>query len=88
MEEPTDDVAVAMVRGLSPTLEAHHKIEILDEAIHESVRLSRRYMSGRQLPDKSVSLLDTACAGGAGTNRNSSGHRRLPEIRRSDLNGD
>jgi type VI secretion system protein VasG len=51
-----------MVRGLVSTLEAHHKTRILDEAVVASVRLSARYISSRQLPDKAVSLIDTACA--------------------------
>jgi type VI secretion system protein VasG len=51
-----------MMRGLVKTLEKHHKVQIRDEAVRESVRLSRRYLQGRQLPDKSVSVLDTACA--------------------------
>ena len=51
-----------MMRGLVDTLERHHGVRILDEAVEESVRLSKRYITGRQLPDKSVSLLDTACA--------------------------
>jgi type VI secretion system protein VasG len=62
VEEPTEPVAIDMMRGLVDTLEKHHKIRILDEAVSESVRLSHRYIAGRQLPDKSVSLLDTACA--------------------------
>ncbi|MCB9959650.1 MAG: type VI secretion system ATPase TssH [Rhodospirillaceae bacterium] len=62
VDEPTEPVAVAMMRGLVSTLEKHHGVRILDEAVVESVRLSHRYISGRQLPDKSVSLLDTACA--------------------------
>src|SRR5688572_26412258 len=62
VEEPTEKVAIQMMRGLVETLESHHKIRILEEAVVESVRLSHRYISGRQLPDKSVSLLDTACA--------------------------
>ena len=51
-----------MMRGLVATLEKHHKIRILDEAVVDAVRLSHRYISGRQLPDKSVSLLDTSAA--------------------------
>ncbi len=51
-----------MMRGLTAMLEKHHNVRILDEAVEASVKLSRRYISGRQLPDKSVSLLDTACA--------------------------
>jgi type VI secretion system protein VasG len=62
VEEPSEQVAVAMMRGLVETLERHHKVEVLDEAVTEAVRLSHRYLSGRQLPDKAVSLLDTACA--------------------------
>jgi len=62
VEEPTEPVAVNMLRGLVGTLEKHHKIRILDEALVESVRLSHRYIAGRQLPDKAVSLIDTACA--------------------------
>ena len=62
VEEPSEPVAVAMIRGLVATLEAHHKIRILDEAVSEAVRLSARYIPSRQLPDKAVSLIDTACA--------------------------
>jgi type VI secretion system protein VasG len=62
VEEPTEPVAVNMLRGLVATLEKHHKIRILDEALVEAVRLSHRYIAGRQLPDKAVSLIDTACA--------------------------
>ncbi len=62
VEEPTEEQAIIMMRGLTCTLESHHNIRILDEAIEASVKLSHRYISGRQLPDKSVSVLDTACA--------------------------
>jgi type VI secretion system protein VasG len=62
VEEPTEKVATAMIRGLVPTLELHHKVRILDEAVSEAVRLSARYIPARQLPDKAVSLIDTACA--------------------------
>ena len=62
VEEPTEDQAVVMMRGVTPSLEGHHKVRILDEAVDASVRLSHRYISGRQLPDKCVSVLDTACA--------------------------
>ncbi len=62
IEEPDDEMAIRMIRGMVGTLEKHHAISILDEAAVESVKLSRRYLSGRQLPDKAVSLLDTACA--------------------------
>jgi type VI secretion system protein VasG len=62
VEEPGEPSAVEMMRGLIETLEKHHGVRVLDEAVRDSVRLSHRYISGRQLPDKSVSLLDTACA--------------------------
>ncbi len=62
IEEPDIDVAIQIMRGLVGTMEKHHGVRIMDEAVIESVRLSSRYLSGRQLPDKSVSVLDTACA--------------------------
>jgi len=62
VEEPVETLAVAMMRGLVETMEKHHKVRVLDEAVEAAVRLSHRYVSGRQLPDKSVSVLDTACA--------------------------
>jgi type VI secretion system protein VasG len=62
VEEPDEPVGVVMMRGLVGTLEKHHKVQILDEAVVDAVRLSKRYISGRQLPDKAVSLLDTAAA--------------------------
>lgn len=72
VEEPSEEKAIAMMRGLVDTLQNHHRIEILNEAVEDSVRLSSRYISGRQLPDKSVSLLDTACA------RVAIGHTTVP----------
>jgi type VI secretion system protein VasG len=62
VEEPTEEQAIIMMRGMTKTMEAHHAIRVLDEAVEASVRLSHRYISGRQLPDKCVSVLDTACA--------------------------
>jgi len=62
VEEPSEKMAVAMIRGLVDTLEHHHKVRIFDEAVSEAVRLSARYIPARQLPDKAVSLIDTACA--------------------------
>jgi type VI secretion system protein VasG len=62
VEEPDEPRAVVMMRGIVDKLERHHKVRILDEAVEASVHLSARYLPGRQLPDKSVSLLDTACA--------------------------
>lgn len=62
VEEPSEAKAIDMMRGIATSLQAHHNVRILDEAIVASVVLSHRYIPGRQLPDKSVSLLDTACA--------------------------
>ncbi|RUW89341.1 type VI secretion system ATPase TssH, partial [Mesorhizobium sp. M7A.F.Ca.US.010.02.1.1] len=62
IEEPSEAVAVLMLRGVAGVLEQHHKVQILDEAIEAAVGLSHRYIPARQLPDKAVSLLDTACA--------------------------
>ena len=60
--EPAEDKAVLMMRGVASKMEEHHRVQILDEALEASVKLSSRYIPARQLPDKSVSLLDTACA--------------------------
>lgn len=60
--EPDEDKAILMMRGVASKLEQHHKVQLLDEAIEAAVKLSHRYIPARQLPDKSVSLLDTACA--------------------------
>src|SRR5437762_4126477 len=62
VEEPTETKAILMMRGIVAPLEKHHRAQILDEAIEAAVRLSHRYIPARQLPDKSVSLIDTACA--------------------------
>ncbi len=62
VEEPAESVAIEMIRGLTDTLEQHHQVRILDEALIDAVKLSNRYISGRQLPDKAVSLIDTTCA--------------------------
>ncbi len=62
VEEPSEALAAAMLRGLVATLEKHHGVRILDEAITQAVKLSARYIPARQLPDKGVSLIDTACA--------------------------
>jgi type VI secretion system protein VasG len=62
VEEPNEETACAMLRAMAPLMEAHFGVRIYDEAIVEAVRLSHRYISGRQLPDKAVSVLDTACA--------------------------
>ena len=60
--EPDELKAVLMLRGVASVLEKHHRVQLLDEAIESAVRLSHRYIPARQLPDKAVSLLDTACA--------------------------
>ncbi|CAH0351064.1 type VI secretion system ATPase TssH [Aquabacterium sp. CECT 9606] len=62
VDEPTEERAILMMRGVASTMEKHHKVQILDEALEAAVKLSHRYIPARQLPDKSVSLLDTACA--------------------------
>jgi len=62
VEEPSEAAAIEMLRGLVQTLEEHHNVRILNEGLTDAVRLSHRYISGRQLPDKAVGLLDTACA--------------------------
>ena len=60
--EPSEENAVIMLRTTVANLEKHHRVRILDEAVRDAVRLSHRYISGRQLPDKAISVLDTACA--------------------------
>jgi type VI secretion system protein VasG len=62
VEEPTEELACAMLRAMAPLMEKHFNVRVYDEAITEAVRLSHRYISGRQLPDKAISVLDTACA--------------------------
>jgi type VI secretion system protein VasG len=62
VDEPDEKKATLMMRGVASTMEKHHKVQILDEALEAAVKLSHRYIPARQLPDKSVSLLDTACA--------------------------
>lgn len=62
VDEPAEAQATLMMRGVASTMEKHHRVQILDEALEAAVRLSHRYIPARQLPDKSVSLLDTACA--------------------------
>ena len=60
--EPSEEKGILMMRAIASKMEQHHRVQILDEGLDASVRLSSRYIAGRQLPDKSVSLLDTACA--------------------------
>jgi hypothetical protein len=62
VEEPDEEKAMVMMRAIGPFLEKHHNVMITDAALADTVHLSSRYISGRQLPDKAVSVLDTACA--------------------------
>ena len=62
VEEPTEEQCMVMLRGIGATLEKHHNVRILDEAVTAAVKFSHRYLAGGQLPDKAVSVLDTACA--------------------------
>ncbi|PIE19639.1 MAG: type VI secretion system ATPase TssH [Proteobacteria bacterium] len=62
VNQPSEDKALLMMRGIVATLQEHHQVEVLDEALEAAVSLSHRYIPGRQLPDKAVSLLDTSCA--------------------------
>jgi len=62
VEEPDEPTACAMLRAMAPLMESHFGVRIYDDAVTEAVRLSHRYISGRQLPDKAISVLDTACA--------------------------
>ena len=62
VEEPIETQCAVMLRGITPALEKHHKVRILDEGLVAAVKFSHRYLAGRQLPDKAVSVLDTACA--------------------------
>ena len=62
VEEPDELTCMVMMRGIVAPLEKHHNVRILDEGVASAVRFSHRYIAGRQLPDKAVSVLDTACA--------------------------
>ncbi|MGC1486081.1 MAG: type VI secretion system ATPase TssH [Candidatus Acidiferrum sp.] len=62
VEEPTEEQCMVMLRGIVTSLEKHHNVRILDEAVHAATKFSHRYLAGRQLPDKAVSVMDTACA--------------------------
>src|SRR5690348_12810976 len=62
VDEPTEEKAILMMRGMASTMEKYHRVQLMDEALESAVRLSHRYIPARQLPDKAVSLLDTACA--------------------------
>jgi type VI secretion system protein VasG len=62
VDEPSEDTCCLMMRSAAPHLEKHHNVRILDDGVDAAVRLSNRYLADRQLPDKAVSVLDTACA--------------------------
>jgi type VI secretion system protein VasG len=62
VEEPDEVTCMVMMRGIVPSLEGHHRVRIMDDGAQAAVRLSHRYIPDRQLPDKAVSVLDTACA--------------------------
>src|SRR6266581_3722504 len=62
VEEPAEQQCMVMLRGIVGALEKHHNVRILDEAVQSATKFSHRYLAGRQLPDKAVSVLDTACA--------------------------
>jgi type VI secretion system protein VasG len=62
VEEPTEEQCMVMLRGIVSSLENHHNVRILDEAVRSATKFSHRYLAGRQLPDKAVSVMDTACA--------------------------
>jgi type VI secretion system protein VasG len=62
VEEPSEETCKVMLRGVVPALESHHHVRIMDDGLDAAVRLSHRYLADRQLPDKAVSVLDTACA--------------------------
>jgi type VI secretion system protein VasG len=62
VDEPDDETACLMLRGLKSRYAEHHNVHITDDAVRAAVTLSRRYLTGRQLPDKAVDLLDTAAA--------------------------
>jgi len=62
VEEPSEEQCATMLRGIISAMEKHHNLRILDQAVTSTVKLTNRYLAGRQLPDKAVSVLDTACA--------------------------
>ena len=88
VEEPDEEKRSLMIRGLAPVLETHHKVQVLDEALEAAARLSHRYIPSRQLPDKAVSLIDTACARVAiSQHATPAARRRQPPQNRITRNG-
>ena len=75
IDEPEEERALLMVRGIVSAMEKHHRVQVLDAALESAVKLSHRYIADRQLPDKAVSLLDTACARVAVSH-----HAKPPEV--------
>ncbi len=80
VDEPDEERCIRMMRNLASTLEQHHRVQLLDEAIEAAVNLSHRYIPARQLPDKAISILDTACARVAVSQRSTPA--RLEDCRR------
>jgi type VI secretion system protein VasG len=62
IDQPSEEKAILMLRGVASVMEKYHRVQLLDEALEAAVKLSHRYIPARQLPDKAVSLLDTSCA--------------------------
>ena len=62
IREPGEEKAILMMRAMASVMERYHSVQVIDEALEAAVKLSHRYIPDRQLPDKAVSLLDTACA--------------------------
>jgi len=62
VDEPSVESAIRMLKGLRPKLEEHHKVKITDDAVEAAVKLSKKYIQGRYLPDKAIDVLDEACA--------------------------
>ena len=75
IDEPDEERALLMIRGIVSAMEKHHRVQVLDAALQSAVKLSHRYIADRQLPDKAVSLLDTACARVAVSH-----HAKPPEV--------
>ena len=79
VDEPGTGKAIDMIRSVAPIMEEHHHVVVLDEAVAAAVTLSQRYVPARQLPDKAVSLLDTACARVAVSQHSTAGAGRRPK---------